>query len=145
MHCIGCLLHWKLMVPIIKKILLLPPFKKSRNTLPQSTVVGCSGVSCGWRRDVQRRAYAESALPGSMGGRSWAMAELTRRALHWYGTSRRHLQETDEPIQAFVLLWNGVSYKKSTPRSFERQLLHSWAKCIVLHTCLCFKKVNIWL
>ena len=44
-----------------------------------------------------------------MAGRPWAMAELTRRALRWHGTSRRHLQETDEPNQAFLLLWNGGS------------------------------------
>ena len=37
------------------------------------------------------------------------MAELTRRALCWHGTSRRHLQETDEPNQAFLLFWNGGS------------------------------------
>ena len=70
-----------------------------------------SGVSSGWRWDVlcQRRAYAESALPRPMSGRPWAMAELKRRALCWHGTSRRHLQETDEPNQAFLLLWNGGS------------------------------------
>ena len=35
--------------------------------------LGHSRVSCGWRRDVscQRRAYAESALPGPMAGRPW--------------------------------------------------------------------------
>ena len=70
-----------------------------------------SGVACRWRQDVlcQPRAYAESALPGPMAGRPRAMAELTRRALCWHGTSRRHLQETDEPNQTFLLFWNGGS------------------------------------
>ena len=37
------------------------------------------------------------------------MAELTRRALRWHGTSRRQLKETDEPNKAFLLLRNGGS------------------------------------
>ena len=44
-----------------------------------------------------------------MAGRPWAMAELMRQALCWHGTSRRHLQETDEPNQVFLLFWNGGS------------------------------------
>ena len=56
----------------IIETLLLPPFKKSRNALPQSTV-------------------------------TWSHGSFLRI------TSRRHLQETDEPNQAFLLLWNGGS------------------------------------
>ena len=44
-----------------------------------------------------------------MASRLWAMAELTRQALRWHGTPRRHLQEMDEPNQAFLLLWTGGS------------------------------------
>ena len=49
---------------------VLPPFKKSRNALPQSIV-------------------------------TWSLKRFLRMT-----TSRRHLQETDEPNQAFLLFWN---------------------------------------
>ena len=94
---------------------LLPPFKKVGMLYQILRWLGRLGVSCGWRWDVscQQRAHAESALPGPMAGRPWAMAELRRQALCWHGTSRRHLQETDEPYQAFLIFLNGGSIKHS--------------------------------
>ena len=66
---------------------------------------------------VNERAYAESVLPVPMAGRPWAMAELTRRVLCWHGTSRRHLQEMDEPNQTLLLFLNGGSIKLPQARS----------------------------
>ena len=37
------------------------------------------------------------------------MADLSRQAFRSHGTSRRHLQERDEPNQAFLLFLNGGS------------------------------------
>ena len=87
--------------------------------------LSCSGVSCGWRRACQRRAYAKSALPGLMAGRPWAMAELMRRALCWHWTLRRHLQETDEPNQAILLFLNRRSAKNVIEFSNGPILLNS--------------------
>ena len=91
-----------------KVTFILTPFQKSRTRYHNQRWLGRSGVSCGWRWDIlcQQMAYAEIALPGPMAGRPWAMAELMRRALRWHRTSRRHLQETDEPNQAFLLFLN---------------------------------------
>ena len=48
-------------------------------------------------------------FPADVSSTSRAKAELTRWTLCWHGTLRRHLQETDEPNQAFLLFWNGGS------------------------------------
>ena len=104
-------LYQKSETPTHKSVFYFLCFKKVGMLYQNLQWLSRSGVSCGWWRDVrcQRGAYAESALPGPMAGRPWAMAELTRRALRWHWTWRRHLQETDKPNQAFLLFWNGGS------------------------------------
>ena len=61
------------------------------------------------RRSVSTKGLRRVSSASTIAGRPWAMAEMTRLALRWHGTSRRHLQETDEPNQAFLLFWNGGS------------------------------------
>ena len=47
-----------------------------------------------------------------------------KQALCWHGTSRRHLQETDQPNQAFLLFWNEGSIPLFIFLSCERKKYH---------------------
>jgi len=116
------------------------------------TLVALSYISFGTIGDVscRRRAYAESALPGPMAGRPWAMAELTRRALSWNGMSRRHLQETDEPNQMVLLFWSeevidNESILKSKTTARDRLSSRFYELCNVIHLRILFNFMSIFI